>query len=506
MNQDIINIINATYNISNTGAWRKLSNRGLVTNQQIGTFVSGLLAQSGNFTAMADLANLDTWLNEQSTNAIQVPAGNANVVVYADEEEYIKAKIHEYGFVFSPRGDKIKRELTNGNLKTVDIGDVEVKIQKDLDLYNSLVTGIGRKYKVNTLMATLKSLLQDNDLHYLTKLQDSMNFDNSKTDKLDKWLKNLHKVMEIEESYEIWEMLIKHMMWLVKRRMYGLDVKYDIWISMFGGQNVGKTYVFTECIFKPFNAYYVMTELSKIEDVDREIQKFTENFIVNFDEIALGNSGDEVYKISDKMLNNLKSILTRSELYVRRMGGQEQMKLDKTFVAVSSANTHLYDVIFDKTGMRRFFEFNTTATVQYNNSHIATLATQSHDAWIGIDEHLPRGYWDQTSATGLEISRIQKTYRPKNNVSEWIRGDKVVISSTAMKVQSAYSTYKMFCSNMGLKAYALPTFRDTLSYHYTVEDDMVFIEYTKEQKPMNEPLPNVIGSKKDDWDFISEAM
>ena len=505
MNQDIISIINATYNISNTGAWRKLSNRGLVTNQQIGTFVSGLLAQSGNFTAMADMVNLEVWLNEQSANAMQTPVVNANVVVYASEEEYIKAKITEYGFVLSPRGDKIKRSLSNGNMKTVDVGDLEVKLQKDLDLYNALVTGVGRKYKVATLMATLKSFLDDNDLYFLTNLQNSLNYNKEKEVVLDKWLKNLHGVMNISESYEIWEMLMKHMMWLVKRRMYGMDVKYDIWISMFGGQNVGKTYVFTECIFKPFNAYYVMTELSKIEDVDREIQKFTENFVVNFDEIALGNSGDEVYKISDKMLNNLKSILTRSELYIRRMGVQEQMKLDKTFVAVSSANTHLYDVIFDKTGMRRFFEFNTTATEQYDNKHIATLAAMSHDAWMGIDEHLPRGYWEQTSPTGLEINRIQKTYRPKNNVSEWIRGEHVVKSDKSIKVQSAYSSYKMFCTNMGLKAYALPTFRDTLSYHYEVDEDMVSIEYHKEEKKeASIPIPSIIGftKEKDGWDDL----
>lgn len=410
-------------------------------------------------------------------------------VIYESERDYILAKCKEHGFRFSVRGDKIWRKMPNGKETICTSTDVIVWLEADLDKYNAYSGEEARTFKIGTIKATLDTMLQDAEHLCKSELQDKLLFDPSKSDITVRWLKNLHHVMHIAESQDLWVMLMSHVMWLVKRRLNGLTVRSDLWISIFGGQNVGKTYTFKECIFKPLNDFYIETELSKIEDIDREIEKFTNNFVINFDEIALGNSGqdDHGYRVSDKMLQNIKSILTRQEIMTRVMGVQKQMKKDKTFVAVSSANTHLYDVIFDKTGMRRFFEFNTNATKQYDNDLIAKLADMSTDAWQGIDEGLPKGYWDQSSELGQDVFRIQKTYRPKNNVTEWITGETVKHSDTnTVDVKHAYTSYKAYCQSMGLKAYSMPAFRDILDYYYPVhEDGTVAITIGKVMQPIN---------------------
>ena len=522
----IISLLTGTHTASLKGSeirWKRGTRAIDINSQMVMAYLNDHAAKTKDIPVMLELQSpdvipaIDAWiatteqaLRDKRNNMLQM------VDVYNSECDYIKAKVREYGFTFSDRGDKIQVKLPNGNRRTVDIGDVEVKLEKDLDAYNwSIPDGAGRTFKIGTLKAELRSMLNDSDLMHLANLQDTLTYDPKHSDATIKWLKNLHYVMEISEPIEIWVMLMSHMMWLVKRRIYGLRVRSDLWISIFGGQNVGKTFVFTNCLFAPIKDYYIMTELSKIEDVDREIVKFTENFVVNFDEIALGSSGEEAYKISDKMLNNLKSILTRDELYVRKMGGQDQMKLDKTFVAVSSANTHLYDVIFDKTGMRRFFEFNTTAKKQYDNTLIAKLSEMALDAWRGIDEEKASGYWDQTSELGEQVFAIQRTYRPKNNITEWISGDGVVASEKPMDVKHAYTGYKLFCGNMGLHAYSLPAFRDILTYYFPVNDGKVAIDFgrspiqnkTTDLIGFNRPAPtpSTIIATEDEEDWIKIA-
>lgn len=489
MNEYITMLLNNQFDLGRAN-WRRRSNRKAVTIDEIIASIAGSLTTGKRLDLMSELPTLQKYLSDTLDKLLHPDPSISTGIVYHTEQDYIKAKCNAYGFSFSDRGDKIWRVLPNGNRKVVDLGEVESKLEADLDAYNSQIPeDAGRKFKISTVKANLRSMIQDSNINMLSGLQDSITFDTTKSEITLRWLKNLHHVMQITESQELWVMLMSHMMWLVKRRIFGLGVRSDIWISIFGGQNVGKTYVFTNCIFKPINAYYVMTELSKIEDVDREVAKFTNNFVVNFDEIALGSSGmdDNVNRVSEKMLQNLKSILTRDELYIRRMGGQDQMKLDKTFVAVSSANSHLYDVIFDKTGMRRFFEFNTNAEKQYDNDLIAKLADMSTDAWQGIDENLPKGYWDQSSELGQEVFRIQKTYRPKNNVSEWISGETVKHSDTnTVDVKHAYTSYKAYCQAMGLKPYSMPAFRDVLDYYHTVhEDGTVAITIGKVVQPVH---------------------
>ena len=475
--QQLIAILKGTHTATLKGGsvvWKRRERRVDVNLNTMMAYLTDHVTKTKDIDLMIALRDpalqttIQTWIDD-TEKALLDKHNNLlrSIDVFASEEDYIKSKVREYGFTFSDRGDKIQVKLPNGNRRTVDIGDVEIKLEKDLDAYNwSIPDGAGRSFKISTLKATLRSMLNDADLLHLAALQDKMTYNAEMSDVTDRWLKNLHTVMQIAEPLDIWLMMMKHMMWLVKRRIYGLKVRSDLWISIFGGQNVGKTFVFTNCIFGPINDYYVMTELSKIEDVDREIVKFTENFVVNFDEIALGSSGEEAYKISDKMLNNLKSILTRDELYVRKMGGQDQMKLDKTFVAVSSANTHLYDVIYDKTGMRRFFEFTTTATTQYNNIHVAKLSEMAIDAWRGIDEELAGGYWLQESDLGKKVADIQRSYRPKNNITEWVKYDKITAAEKKIDIKLAYAAYKSFCDNMGLRAYSLSAYRDIIGHYF----------------------------------------
>ena len=108
----------------------------------------------------------------------------------------------------------------------------------------------------------------------------------------------------------------------------------------------------------------------------------------------------------------------------------------------------------------------TNATTQYNNIHVAQLSEMAIDAWRGIDEELAGGYWLQESDLGKKVADIQRSYRPKNNITEWVKYDKITAAEKKIDIKLAYAAYKSFCDNMGLRAYSLSAYRDIIGHYF----------------------------------------
>lgn len=448
MNQVIIDIVNEFYEISG-GTWRLKSSRHRKTNAEILNNITSVMGDRKLFTSMGDLEDLSEYLDGQ------IASGNA-VASFMTPDIYIDQTLKQLDITIHGKGDSYTRQ--SGMSKTtinMYLEDVMNELDNQLWYFNRAVDRTQRLSK-DAIQTAFKSKLRNikEDMH--VKLAKSLVYDDANIGILDEWLERLHSTMEIDEPLDIFKMLMKQMMWLIKRNIYSMDVKDDIWLQFFGAQGVGKSYIARHVFFKPVKDFYIETELSKIEDVDREISKFTDNFVVNFDEMALGSTTDGQYKVSVKMLNNMKSMLTRDKISVRVYGTQKQEVRKKTFVAFSTANTHLYDLIYDETGMRRFFEFNSRTPRlkpdgtqnRWDYKEVEALSNMALSAWQAIDEGNDAGYWKLSSEQGNFITERQGSYfNTKSTVYIWWKDMEVTSGDT--NLDDAYIDYKRYCSANG---------------------------------------------------------
>jgi hypothetical protein len=282
-------------------------------------------------------------------------------------------------------------------------------------------------------------------------------YDEKYVDAGERWLKAMYNYFKPKESYEIFSTLMKHWAWQVKRKMNDRPVKYHIWINFFGAAGLGKTTALNK-IAAPITDFTSTTSIAKLFDDTREIKRLTENFILIFDEMAVNvESEASGGRLTADQKAILKSIITGEKMDARIYGTQDQAKRKITFSCISSANEHLYDVIYDETTMRRFFDFNCTGTRPASFDEINKYLDNSIYFWRSIDENLDDGYFCPDNEVGRQITQIQSMYYPtKTTTKMW--ADAVNLRVGKTKLESAFRFYSNWCKETGNKGKALQYF------------------------------------------------
>lgn len=327
------------------------------------------------------------------------------------------------------------------------------------DLKDALMETIYQEqlpYRVEEVKTTLNCMARDADGFAVSKIFDKIAFDASMVDPCDRFLHGLYDYMKPEESYDIWKTLWMHWGWICKRRMLGLPVVWHIWINLFGATGIGKTTILKK-LCAPMIDYTSVTSIATLFDSTREIAKMAAYYVLIFDELAVNVEGEPGGFLTEDNKAMLKSILTSDFLDVRVYGTQKQTKQKITFTPVSSANNHLYDIIFDDTSMRRFFEFHCTAEKPKDYTDINKYLEHSDVFWRGIDEKLDDGYWHPNSEIGEQISKIQASYYPtRTTTSMWIESQKVTVGKRPGT--HAYKAYTAWCRETGNRQKTMQNF------------------------------------------------
>lgn len=292
--------------------------------------------------------------------------------------------------------------------------------------------------------------------HFLSSqkllLREKFNYTGSKF--IDEFTKYIYDYLQIYEDYDVFEMMFKHWMWCLKRRIYGLPVVWHIWINFNGSQGIGKSQMLNR-MFKPMEEFVVITNLKVMNDVEREYRKFTDNYILIFDDLNTGENSDSDLALNDNAVDAIKQIMTQEMLTIRQFQSQDQIRVKNTFIPISTANRHLYDVIYDGDAMRRWFEFNCKRdTPPASYDELNAMLERFPEALQGIDHNNDKGYWLRDSTTGRKIIDIQKHYIPTNtSTNEWIRKCNIKPDTTMNPNNKfntvIYSHYKDYCRTVG---------------------------------------------------------
>ena len=376
---------------------------------------------------------------------------------------------HAQEWYISPMGKRITLLRRNIPIDK-DITDLESTML--MDVYDNQLP-----YREGEISRGLKVYMMDRYHNGVANMFDAISYRPNSEKGLNKWLNNLYEWLEPEEDREIFFMLWKHWGWQTKRKVLGREVKYHMLINLYGASGLGKTTAIKK-ICRPLEDVTSTTTISKLFDDTREVKRLTENYILIFDELSINSEREDGDKLTGDQLSTLKSLITGDFLDTRVFKTQDQSKKKITFSCISSANDHLYDIIYDPKTMRRFFEFHCQAQATGDFSKIDPTLQHPEYFWRGIDENLENGYFDPDSALGKAVGDIQKHYYPtKSSVFDWI--NESCVKAGTKPAWTAYKYYSQYCRNCGRKAKAMPTFISDIKHAIpeSVRNDTAFIEY-----------------------------
>ena len=270
-------------------------------------------------------------------------------------------------------------------------------------------------------------------------------------------IEDIRKLWRIEEPENIFRVVVKHWIWQVKRKLQNNPTKWELWLNFFGSAGTGKSTLLRRLCKDVLGDYYDEPTLAIFADMTRERDKFTATYVLNFDELSMGENVNFLSSdaLPESIVTNMKKAITQKEGLFRNLGGQDQSMRRIVFSGISSANKHLYDIIFDESTMRRYFEIHCT----FDKSEISPeyyrvkdeIQSRLLDIWQGVDESDPNGYFNEAAPEFTEITRIQQNYYPTTTTTAMWVDDQNVIAGGESNTLEMYHEYEDWCKERGYR-------------------------------------------------------
>lgn len=230
--------------------------------------------------------------------------------------------------------------------------------------------------------------------------------------------------------------VIAHWCWMVKTKAENKNTVYEIMPVLFGPQGSGKTTAINHLI-APLKNFQLDLQLDKIGD-ERYSDGLSKNLIVFFDELSGANKTE---------MNCLKRIISTHTISYRKMYSHSVSSVKQACSFIGCTNRNTFEVLWDPTGARRFWEIQTLPKVAWEK-----INEIDYEAlWKGIDENLLEGYMTENVVTAMNKVQTQNTI--EDAVSSFIAtfgmtgaGEKAEVDLTSM-----YRHFDHFCRNAGEK-------------------------------------------------------
>lgn len=217
--------------------------------------------------------------------------------------------------------------------------------------------------------------------------------------------------------------MLAHWMWTVKRRTLLQDFRPSLPLMLvFGGeQGCGKSSFLETLLTQPLAGRVLNTKLDVVHDV-REVGKFTQNLVVNFDELSTSDHRADTAEV-------LKNLITLESIQSRVFHTTDQQTVDILATFAATTNKHLSEVVRDETGARRYWVIRTRGV---DGPQFDWKTLESIDwiqLWKGIDENRKTGYFSSASKQYEDVIKEQDTYCISPIVRDWLHENYVLPDS-----------------------------------------------------------------------------
>lgn len=266
-----------------------------------------------------------------------------------------------------------------------------------------------------------------------------------------------HKLLQINQPLDVTVCVLSHFHWLVKTRMFGLykPQAHPLMLGIWGNQGIGKSSI-DDGHWRTFlHKYYVPDyTLERLAD-DRNKPLLGSSFVLNLAELVTNNRADHNAAVTGSNLALLKSLLTQSEITYRPMQTTNSVTLKVNASVIYSANTHIFDIIQDQTGMRRFLELTSDAPA---NKHVSVDHPQEwayvmdpdnfKRFFCSLDESLDQGYMHEDCTSWPAIKEIQASYIHKTDFQHFLLRnyelDTTIKPTDGLLTKDILSAYKSY--------------------------------------------------------------
>jgi hypothetical protein len=189
--------------------------------------------------------------------------------------------------------------------------------------------------------------------------------------------------------------VLKHFIWQIKRKMFGLAVEKHMMPVLVGLQEIGKSTIVKQ-IVAPIAEFSIITNFKDI--TDGRSHDLWKNYVLILDE--MGNS-------TQSNIEEIKQKITGDVFNGRIMKTNNDTVIVNHTTMIGTSNKDLSRLIFDDTGMRRFFQITCKTAFDWNiTNHIDYTLL-----WKSIDEEGKTALSDGEIAASVRVLQNEKRYQ-----------------------------------------------------------------------------------------------
>lgn len=233
---------------------------------------------------------------------------------------------------------------------------------------------------------------------------------------------------------EIDAAVLRHFIWQVKRKLLKIPVERHMMVVLYGAQNIGKS-VAANKLFEPVGELVGnLPSLSTLND-SRELRLLSKNYVLFVDEMARSQQVD---------VKILKNTITSSHFSQRVMRFTEHVTLPNNATFFGCSNEDLQDLIWDTTGVRRFWQITCAEKVDWKR--INTLNYRA--MWLSVDENAPPPILPFASQI---FEKQHDEFRNKDTVEHFIESQSTKVKRWTL-AGDAYQLYRTWCEENGFNS------------------------------------------------------
>lgn len=241
------------------------------------------------------------------------------------------------------------------------------------------------------------------------------------------WDKLVNAITEINVAES--KAVLKHFIWQVKRKMFGKHVDKHMMPVLNGLQEIGKSTIVKQLV-KPIAEFTIMTNFKAI--TDERSHDLWKNYVLILDE--MGNS-------TQSNIEEIKQKITADSFSSRLMRTNTDTNVVNHATMIGTTNRDLSTLIFDDTGMRRFFQiacksvFDWTVTDAIDYELLWKSINEDSDSILVSDKDL-----------AAKVKAIQGKSRMVGGIEEFFRSREYAggKGGTEIFADDLYKEYKEY--------------------------------------------------------------
>ena len=332
-------------------------------------------------------------------------------------EEYVDAHFKNLRIDIAENG--VWTYMHRGRCLDYSLNAFMSHLKANLSTYNNSIPkdfGIP-KIPSESIAPAVQVMLQKREADRAYRLQDKLAYrgDASYVDKMVKGLLECYFIETNDENIAAF----KHLIWSIKRKIFLKQLPESLFYCLHSTrQHMGKT-TFLRKLCTGFEWAYspngLLTNLLKPNDYKAMCRG---KFLLDFQELSINVKSSSTGTVDESVVTALKSVISTDTISGREMYMSTDSVERQTAIFVSSTNKHIWDVINDVSGMRRYWEFTMNPPREGFDPEFYLKANvyfeNITDLYQGIDENDPRGFYHPSCPEWKSMRAIQETYVREN--------------------------------------------------------------------------------------------